>query len=47
MNYGAPSLLRIKEAMDRIIADAAANANENLLLTRFSSSLAVILKERR
>ena len=47
MNYGAPSLIRIKDAMDKIIANAAANANENLLLTQFSSSLAVILKERR
>ena len=47
VSYGAPSLIKIKDAMDRIIANAAANANENLLLTQFSSSLAVILKERR
>ena len=47
MYYGAPSLIKIKDAMDRIIANAAANANENLLLTQFSSSLAMILKERR
>ena len=47
MRFAAPSLIRIKGAMDAVIADAAANANENLLLTKFSSSLAVIMKERR
>lgn len=47
VNYDAPALIRIKDAMDKIIANAAANANENLLLTLFSSSLAVVLKERK
>ena len=47
VRFAAPSLIRIKGAMDAVIADAAANANENLLLTKFSSSLAVIMKERR
>ena len=45
--YEAPALIRIKDVMDRIIANAAANANENLLLTLFSSSLAEVLKERK
>lgn len=47
MRFAAPSLIKIKGAMDAVLADAAANANENLLLTKFSSSLAVIMKERR
>lgn len=47
MRYDAASLIRIKDAMEKIIANAAANANENLLLTLFSSSLALILKERQ
>lgn len=46
-SFSAPSLLKIKAAMDTIIANAAANANENLLITRFSSSLALIMKERK
>ena len=45
--YDAASLLRIKDAMDKIAANAAANANENLLLTQFSSQLAVVIKERK
>ena len=47
VSYDAPALIRIKDAMDKIIANAAANANENLLLTLFSSSLAVVMKERK
>ena len=47
MRYDAPSLIRIKEAMDKIVANAASNANENLLITLFSSSLALIIKERK
>ena len=47
MRYDASSLIRIKEAMDKIVTNAASNANENLLLTLFSSSLAVIIKERK
>ncbi len=47
VSYDAPALIRIKDAMDRIIVNAAANANENLLLTLFSSSLAVVIKERK
>lgn len=46
-SFGASSLIKIKQAMDSIVSDAAANANENLLITKFSSSLAVIMKERR
>ena len=45
--YNAAALIKIKDAMDKIIVNAAANANENLLLTLFSSSLAKIIKERR
>ncbi len=47
MRYDAPALIRLKDGMDRIIANAAANANENLLLTLFCSSLAVIMKGRK
>lgn len=45
--YDAPALMEIKAAMDRIVTNAAANANENLLLTLFSSSLATVLKQRQ
>lgn len=45
--FGEESLIKIKCAMEEIISDAAANANENLLITRFSSLLAVIMRERR
>lgn len=45
--FDASQLIGIKEHLDRIVSDAAANANENLLLTRFCSGLAVIQKERR
>lgn len=47
VSFEAASLIKIKEHMDMIISDAAANANENLLLSRFCSGLAVIQKERR
>ena len=47
MNYDAPALIRIKDAMDSISANASANANENLLITLFSSSLALVMKERK
>ncbi|MBQ2759364.1 MAG: hypothetical protein IKJ88_01310 [Clostridia bacterium] len=45
-SFGTQSLLKIKDAMDIIQSDAAMNANENLLITRLSSLLAVIMKER-
>lgn len=45
--FDAASLIKIKEHMDMMVSDAAANANENLLLSRFCSGLAVIQKERR
>lgn len=45
-SYSTVSLLKIKEAMDIIQSDAQMNANENLLITRLSSLLAVVLKER-
>ena len=47
MNYDPASLIRIKDAMEQITAGASANANENLLLTRFSSLLAVVMKDRK
>lgn len=47
VSYDPAALIRIKDAMDRITANAAANANENLLITLFSSSLAVVIKERK
>lgn len=46
-SFTAASLLKIKQEMDIIVSDAAANANENLLITRFCSKLAVIQKERQ
>ena len=39
MDYSQERLLKIKDAMDEIIRFAEANANENLLLSRFTSSL--------
>ncbi|MBQ6067626.1 MAG: hypothetical protein IJK89_12500 [Clostridia bacterium] len=45
--YDAPALMEIKAAMDRIVSNAAANANENLLLTLFSCSLAPVMKQRK
>lgn len=45
-SYKTSSLLKIKEIMDIIVSEAAANANENLLITRFCSLLAEVMKER-
>lgn len=45
-SYKISSLLKIKENMDKIISEAASNANENLLISKFSSENAVIMKER-
>ena len=45
-SYKISSLLKIKEVLDKIISEAASNANENLLISRFSSENAVIMKER-
>lgn len=45
-SFNTQSLLKIKDAMDQIQSDASMNANENLLITRLSSLLAVIMKER-
>ncbi len=45
-SFSTQSLLKIKDAMDLIQSDASMNANENLLITRLSSLLAVIMKER-
>lgn len=45
-SYKISSLLQIKEVLDKIITEAGYNANENLLISRFSSLTAAILKER-
>ncbi|MBR3767415.1 MAG: hypothetical protein IKL10_04135 [Clostridia bacterium] len=45
-SYKISSLLQIKEIMDKIISEASSNANENLLISRFSSETAVIMKDR-
>ncbi len=45
-SYRTSSLLQIKEVMDKIISDAAMNANENLLISKFSSDTAKIMKDR-
>lgn len=42
MKYGTAQLLRIKNLMDDIISDADANANENLLICKFSAALSRI-----
>lgn len=44
--YKISSLLKIKEVLDKIITESSFNANENLLISRFSSLTAPILKER-
>ncbi len=44
--YKVSSLLKIKEVLDKIITEASFNANENLLISRFSSLTASVLKER-
>lgn len=45
-SYKISSLLKIKEIMDKIVSEAKSNANENLLITRFSADTAAILAER-
>ncbi len=45
-SYRISSLLQIKELMDKIVSEASSNANENLLISRFSSETARIMKER-
>lgn len=45
-SYKISSLLQIKELMDKIVSEASSNANENLLISRFSSETARIMKER-
>ncbi len=45
-NYGTSSLLQIKDIMDKIISEANMNANENLLISRFSSDTAKVMKDR-
>lgn len=45
-SFRISSLLQIKEIMDKIISEAASNANENLLISRFSSEIAVVMKDR-
>lgn len=45
-NFRTSSLLQIKEVMDKIISEAQMNANENLLISRFSSDTAKIMKDR-
>lgn len=45
-SFSVSSLLQIKEIMDKIEAEASLNANENLLITRFSSDVAEIMKHR-
>lgn len=45
-SYKISSLLQIKEVLDKIISEAASNANENLLISRFSAETAAIMKDR-
>lgn len=46
-SYKISSLLQIKEVLDKIITEAEHNANENLLISRFSSETSAIMKERK
>ncbi len=46
-SYKISSLLQIKEVLDKIIEEAGRNANENLLISRFSAETAKIIKERK
>lgn len=46
-SYKISSLLQIKEVLDKIIDEAGHNANENLLISRFSAGTASVLKERK
>ena len=45
-SFKVSSLLQIKDIMDKIVSEAATNANENLLISRFSADTAVIMKDR-
>lgn len=45
-SYKVSSLLQIKNVLDKIITEAGFNANENLLISRFSSLTASVLKDR-
>lgn len=46
MSFSLPQLIEIKQSMEKISQWAEKNANENLLITQFSSMLAVIQKKR-
>lgn len=46
-SYKISSLLQIKQVLDKIIDEAEHNANENLLISRFSSETALIMRERK
>ena len=46
-SYKISSLLQIKEILDKITEEAGRNANENLLISRFSAETARIMKERK
>ena len=46
-SYKISSLLQIKEVLDKIIEEEGRNANENLLISRFSAETARIMKERK
>ena len=46
-SYKISSLLQIKEVLDKIIEEAGHNANENLLISRFSAETARIMKDRK
>lgn len=45
--YSISLLLQIKSVLDKIISDAASNANENLLICSFSAGVADIIKKRK
>lgn len=47
MSFELPQLYEIKQSMEKIAQWAERNANENLLITQFSSVLAVIQKKRK
>ncbi len=46
-SYSISLLLQIKAVLDKIISDAASNANENLLICSFSAGVADIIKKRK
>ncbi len=45
-SFKISSLLQIKDIMDKIVSEAASNANENLLISRFSADTAAVMKDR-